>query len=159
MQLSELIEESSIKTICQRTNISEINIEYLLNNDFGAIQKVKTLGFISIIEREYGTELKKLKEDALAYYAQHTSNESVTIALPIMEEKKGSSKWLWLLVLFLLGYASWYFVTRYDQSQLKALLPFNEIKIADKLNIKEPIGNNEELSIKHVITADENGTK
>jgi len=159
MQLSELIERYSIKTVCQRTNISEVNIEYLLNSDFDAIQKVKTLGFISILEREFGTDLKKLREDALAYYAQHISHERITLSLPVMEEKKGSSKWIWVLVLLLLGYASWYFLTKYDQSQLKALLPFNEIKIVDKLNMETPADNDEELSIKHVITEDGNETK
>ena len=158
MQLSDLLEENTARTISERTKISEDNIEYLLNNEFGAIKKVKTLGFISIIEREYNIDLSKLKEDALAYYEKHEVEESVTIGLPIMEEKKGKPKWLWLIVPILLGYASWFFLKNYDQSQLKALLPFNEAKNIGIVTPKNTVVNNEELSIKNVLAAEENET-
>ena len=158
MQLNDLLEENSTKMISQRTKIAEDNIEYLLNSDFGAIKKVKAMGFISILEREYNIDLSKLKEDALAYYEQYGENESVTIGLPIMEEKQGRSKWLWLIILILLGYASWFFFTQYDQSQIKALLPFNEAKTVETTVPKNTIDNSEELSIQNVLAADENGT-
>ena len=158
MQLSELLEENTTKTISERTKISEENLEYLLNNDFGAIKKVKTLGFISILEREYGVDLSKLKEEALAYYDQHAANESVTIGLPIMEEKKGRPKWIWLIVPILLGYASWFFLKNYDQAQLKALLPFNEANSVEKTVPKVTEANSEELSIQNVLAAEKNET-
>ena len=158
MQLSELLEENTTKTISERTKISEENLEYLLNNDFGAIKKVKTLGFISILEREYGIDLSKFKEEALAYYNQHGTEESVTIGLPIMEEKKGRSKWLWLIVPILLGYASWFFLKNYDQAQLKALLPFNEANSVEKTAPKDTEANSEELSILNVLAAEKNET-
>jgi hypothetical protein len=156
MQLNELLEENSTKTISQRTNIAEENIERLLDNDFGAIKRVKTLGFISILEREYKIDLSKLREDALAYYDQKGEDESVTLGLPIVEEKKGRSKWLWLIILILLGYASWFFFTQFDQSQLKSLLPFNEAKSVESTLPGDTVGTNEELSIKEVIITDGN---
>jgi hypothetical protein len=156
MQLNELLEENSTKTISQRTNIAEENIERLLDNDFGAIKRVKTLGFISILEREYKIDLSKLREDALAYYDQKGEDESVTLGLPIVEEKKGRSKWLWLIVLILLGYASWFFFTQFDQSQLKSLLPFNEAKSVESTLPGDTVETNEELSIKEVIITDGN---
>jgi hypothetical protein len=156
MQLNELLEENSTKTISQRTNIAEENIERLLDNDFGAIKRVKTLGFISILEREYKIDLSKLREDALAYYDQKGEDESVTLGLPIVEEKKGRSKWLWLIVLILLGYASWFFFTQFDQSQLKSLLPFNEAKSVERTLPGDTVETNEELSIKEVIITDGN---
>jgi len=158
MQLSELLEENTVQTISERTKIAEDNIEYLLNNDFGAIKKVKTLGFISILEREYSIDLSKLKEDAQAYYEKHEVEESVTIGLPIMEEKKGKPKWLWLIVPLLLGYASWFFLKNYDQAQLKALLPFNEAKSIGIATLKNTAMDNEELSIKNVLAEEENET-
>ncbi|AKF25665.1 hypothetical protein YH65_09930 [Sulfurovum lithotrophicum] len=158
MQLNDLLEENSIKTISQRTKISEENLEYLLNNDFSTIKKVKTLGFISILEREYGIDLNKLREDALDYYDQHRTEESVTMGLPIMEEKRGRSKWLWLIVPLLLGYASWFFFMKYDRSQLKELLPFNEAKSVKTSISKNKVEDIEELSIQNVLAADKNET-
>ncbi len=150
MQLNEIIEENSVKAISKRTNIAEDNIEALLAGDFDTLKKVKTLGFISIIEREYKADLSALKEQALSHYAQYNDVESITLGLPIMEEKKGRSKLFLLFVLMLLGYASWYFFTQFDKKQLSDLLPFGEAKTSQIIMPKEA-NNNEELSIENVI--------
>ncbi len=162
MQLNELLEENSVATISQKTKISEENIEHLLKNDFVALKKVNALGFISILEREYGIDLDKLREDAIAHYAQTEEVESVTLGLPIMEEKRmGSKWWLWPVILILLGYVSWYFFTQFDQSQLKSLLPFNEAKTVESAVPETENTEDEALNIKQVIPApqDENNSE
>ncbi len=40
------------------------------------------------------------------------------------EEKKGNPSCFCLLVLALLGYASWYFFTQFDKKHLSGLIPF-----------------------------------
>lgn len=150
MQLNEILEENSVKAISKRTNIAEDNIEALIAGDFDTLKKVKTLGFISIIEREYKADLGALKEQALSHYAQYNDKESITLGLPLMEEKKGKSKLFLLFVLVLLGYASWYFFTQFDKKQLSGLLPFAEEKAGQILMPKEA-NNNAELSIENVI--------
>jgi hypothetical protein len=59
----------------------------------------------------------------------------------------------------LLGYASWFFLTQYDQSQLKNLLPFNEAKTIKNTVSNDAIQTNGELSIQNVIISEENETK
>ncbi|HIQ28154.1 MAG TPA: hypothetical protein EYH42_06605, partial [Sulfurovum sp.] len=66
MQLNEILEENSVKAISQKTNISEQNIEALIEDNFSALTKAKALGFISIIERDYHADLKDVREKALA---------------------------------------------------------------------------------------------
>ncbi len=150
MQLNEILEENSVKAISKRTNISEDNIEALLAGDFYTLKKVKTLGFISIIEREYKADLGALKEQALSHYAEYNGEESITLGLPLMEEKKGKSKLFLLLILGLLGYASWFFFTQFDKKQLRGLLPFTEER-AVQVVIPEKESLNKELSIEEVI--------
>lgn len=152
MQLNEILEENSVKAISKKTNISENNIEALLAGDFDKLKKVKTLGFIAIIEREYKAELGVLKEQALSHYAQYNGEESITLGLPIMEEKKGKSKLFLLFVFLLLGYASWYFFTQFDKKQLTGLLPFTEEKTS-QINMPKEVDNNAELSIENVIAS------
>lgn len=135
MQLNEILEENSVKAISQKTNISEQNIEALIEDNFSALTKAKALGFISIIERDYHADLKDVREKALAYYEMHTKENSVHLGLPSVEEQKGRSKWFVLFVLGLLGYATWYFFTQFDQKTFSTLLPFNEDKI--EKNLKE----------------------
>jgi hypothetical protein len=125
MKLNDILEENSIKAISTKTKISEDNLENLLNKNFDAIKKIKTLGFISIIEREYNADLTPIKEEAKEYYENMHEDQRVTLGLPIIEEeKKGKSKFFILVVLALLGYASWYFLTQFDKKTLSNMIPF-----------------------------------
>ena len=124
MQLNDILEENSVRGISHKTKISENNLDNLLARSFDKLKKVKTLGFISIIEREYNADLGDLREEANTYYAQSVEDKSVTLGLPIMEEKKGKSKFFMLIVLALLGYATWYFLTQFDKKHLSEMIPF-----------------------------------
>lgn len=127
MQLSDILEEHSLKNISKKTNISEENLEYLLEKNFDKIERVKALGFISIIEREFKADLGALKREAQAYYAEQLpAEESIVITGVLVEEKRGKSKWLLFIVLALLAYASWYFVTQYNKSHSNTLQPVEE---------------------------------
>jgi len=158
MQLNDVLEENSVKAISKKTNISEDNIEALISEDFEYLAKAKALGFISILERDFDVDLTKLKEKALEYYGAHSSEEqSITIGLPVMEEKKGRSKWFLVLMLGLLAYASWYFVTQFDKKTLSTLLPFSEDKVetVEPAKMKEKqseINKDEALSISNALT-------
>ncbi len=152
MQLNEILEENSVKAISKKTNISEDNIEALLASDFDKLKKVKTLGFISILEREYKADLSAVKEQALSHYAESKNEEGIAFGLPVMEEKKGKSKLFLLFVFLLLGYASWYFFTQFDKKQLSGLLPFSEEQ-SSQINMPKEADNNAELSIENVIAA------
>ena len=149
MQLNEILEENSVRAISKKTNISENNLESLFAGEFDQLKKVKALGFISIIEREYKADLKPLKEQALAYYTD-ANDESITLGLPIMEEKRGKSKLFLLFVLLLLGYASWYLFTQFDKKELNNLLPFMEEKTVPTV-LPAEVNNSTELSIENVI--------
>lgn len=137
MQLSEILEENSIKSISQKTKISEENLENLLAKNFDLLMKTKALGFISILEREYNAELDTLRDEALEYYASHDDDHSFSVAVPIKEEKKGRSKLFLVVVLGLLGYASWYFFTQFDKKHLSGLIPFqSEQTIENPLTVE-----------------------
>lgn len=160
MQLSEILEENTIKGISQKTKISEDNLENLLAANFDALKKVKALGFISILEREYHADLSQLKEEALAFYSQGKEDHSITVGTPLGEEKRGKSKLFLLLVLALLAYASWYFFTQFDKKHLSELIPFiDEQKIENSVTEDDDNKNEisiEDLSIANVIVGDMN---
>lgn len=160
MQLNEILEENTIKGISQKTKISEDNLENLLAANFDALKKIKTLGFISILEREYNADLSKLKEEALAFYSHEKEDHSITVGHPMDEEKRGKSKFFLLLVIALLAYASWYFFTQFDKKHLSELIPFiDDQKIENSVIENEDNKNElsiEELSIANVIVSDTN---
>ena len=154
MQLNEILEENTVKAISTKTNIAENNIEALVEADFEKIKRVKTMGFISILEREYNADLSALKEQALEYYNAHNVDEKVTLGMPMAEEKKGRSKWFMLLVLFLIVYAIWYAFDNFDKKKLNAMLPFSEEKLSELImpekNSAEEPKTADKLSIEHV---------
>jgi hypothetical protein len=130
MQLNEILEENSVKSISQKTNISEINLNTLAAGEFDKLKRVNTMGFISILEREYKADLSVLKKQASEYYENNIDEESVTISLPLPEEKKGRSKWFRLLILGLTLYTVWYFFTQFDKTLLSKYLPFTQEEIS-----------------------------
>jgi len=71
MQFNELLEQYSIKEISQRTRVAPENIEHLQGGDWEMMRKVQALGFISIIEREFGVDLSELRKECLDYYREH----------------------------------------------------------------------------------------
>jgi len=126
MQLSELLEKNTMKEISQKTNISEKNLGYLLDSKFELLQKIKVLGFISILEREYGVNLSQYKEQASDYYASASKISSIAVSAPNVKDKKGKSSLLVLLGIAIIALASWYFFTQFDKKHLQGLLSFSE---------------------------------
>jgi len=160
MQLNEILEENTIKSISQKTKISEENLENLLAANFDPLKKIKVLGFISILEREYNADLSALKEEALAFYSKGKEDHGFTVGLPMEEEKKGKSKLFLFLILALLSYASWYFFTQFDKKHLSELIPFiDEQRIENSVTEIEENKKEisiEELSIENVVISDTN---
>ncbi|MFC2073504.1 hypothetical protein ACFLRS_01465 [Campylobacterota bacterium] len=160
MRLNEILEENTIKSISQRTKISEANLENLLAANFDTLKKIKTLGFISILEREYKADLNALREEALAYYNEHNEHNGFSLGLPAEEEKKGRSKLFLLVVLVLLGYASWYFFTQFDKKHLRELIPFMDEQMIENLVTEDEEKKKEisveDLSISNVVISDTN---
>ena len=121
MQLNEVIEENSIVTISKRTRLSVENIEKLVHRDFSDMKRVKALGFISILEREFGIELDTLKKECEDYFSSSPEEEfdaRLVLTVPELGEQPGrlTSKLFMLLVLFGIGYGAWYFLAAKDRS-------------------------------------------
>jgi len=133
MQVNDILETSDVKEISQKTNISKENVERLIDEDFSSLIKAKALGFISILERDYQVDLNMLREKALAYYMEHGNDEDRIVFTVPIEDKKAesaavSSEWTLVLVLGLLAYASWYFISKYDEEIFSTVTSFIEDK-------------------------------
>ena len=157
MQLNEILEENSVKTISQKTKILESNLESLFAGKFDSLQKTKALGFIAIVEREYNADLTSLRDEALEYYSLNRDNNTYGPRRYLDEEKKGKSKLLVFVIFGLLVYASWYFLTQFDKKNLSGLIPFVDEGTIEKLvnsEEVEPADTAAELSIAKVMMDD-----
>ncbi len=157
MQLNDILEENSIKAISDKTKISEENLEYLFASDFDALNKVKTLGFISILEREYKADLSAVKTQAVEYYGDSRDSNLFPIGQPVMDEERSRPKGLIIFILLLLVASSWYFFTQFDKKHLNDLIPFMDEKtiespVSSDKNALNPLKINEETIAQDVVT-------
>ena len=121
MELNEIIEEYGLETIARRAKISVENIERITHRDFRMITQVKALGFISILSREFNTDLSSLKQECREYYAIHNKDDdsnSITIVpyASMDEPSKVMSKIFSFIILFSIGYGAWYLFVDNNQN-------------------------------------------
>ena len=126
MQLNELIDSESIQKVSAKTNISIANLEYLVSENFEHLNRVKALGFLLILEREYkGMEVEGLRERIKLYFEEHqVSNENVISMGRESRREPNVSFFKWFVILGLL--AGGYYL--YTQGQLDEVLE----KVEDK---------------------------
>jgi len=68
MNAEEFFEIHSIDEINKRTKISPISLRYIKNKEFNKLIRVKFIGFIRIIEKEYNVDLSELIEEYENFY-------------------------------------------------------------------------------------------
>ena len=123
MKLKELIEIEGLESISEKTNISIYNLNSLANRDFKELNRVKALGFIQILKREYNIDVSDLESDIRGYFEDKSSvdsdNEPILVSPDKLKPKRSFPKWI--ILLFLIG-GLWYF---YNSGKLDKLFSFN----------------------------------
>jgi len=120
MQLSELIKQEDIKKIALKTTISQDNLNFLISEDFEKLSRVKALGFLVILEREYKElELTELRENVKLYFENNKpDHDNVIVTSKNSYNKGGFSFFKWFVILGIL-FGGWYL---YSQGELDSLL-------------------------------------
>ncbi len=110
MTLNELIEQDGYLPISQQTNISVENLKFLEEENFEKLSRVKALGFINILEREYDLDMTDLAFHIKTYFEENkleVGNEVVVLSKD-SRDNSGFKFFNWLMIAGLL-YALWYF--------------------------------------------------
>ena len=121
MLFNELIDKQGIEGVTSKTNISTVNLTYLVNEDFEKLNRVKALGFLLILEREYkDIEVAELREKIKAYYEEHKPEDDNVVMVATSSTTGGGnfSFFKWFVILALLG--GGYYL--YTQGQLDGLI-------------------------------------
>lgn len=84
----ETLKKIGVQKIHEQTHISSVHIEALLNDGFDDMTKIQFLGFISILEREYGVNLDDLKDKALLHFSQNSENSNEKAKVFLSANKK-----------------------------------------------------------------------
>ena len=79
MDCLEKLQQIGIKKINQETRISVGVLENILEKRFDKIQRVWVVGFLPILERQYGVDLSWWLEEYDAYYLAHQDEEQTNV--------------------------------------------------------------------------------
>jgi len=119
MQLDELLEKYSIEEISQHTKISVENLSVLFEKMFDRLKRIQAMGFISILEREYGLDATALREEAQSYYDAHPDQDSIIMNTPLPELKEESNFPVKIVVLLMIALGVWYMSKHFDQQVIR----------------------------------------
>ncbi|CAA6807234.1 MAG: Membrane protein [uncultured Sulfurovum sp.] len=106
MLFNEIIDTHGIEEVASKTNISTINLGYLVEEDFSRLNRVKALGFLLILEREYKEiDVSELRDRVKTYYDEHRpADEKVVMrAKDSVDGGSGFSFFKIFILLALLG--------------------------------------------------------
>jgi len=120
MQLHEVISKDGIDTVSSKTNISTDILENIVTENFEALNRVKALGFLLILEREYKSiDVSGIRERAKLYFEEHKpADEKVVVLSAESRNGEGFSFFKWFIIIGLIS-TGWYL---YNNGKLDTLL-------------------------------------
>ena len=104
MLFNEIIEKDGIEDVSSKTNISAVNLEYLLEENFEKLNRVRGLGFLLILEREYtDIDVSGLREKIKAYYDENLPVDDKVVMVAMDSVEGGFSFFKFFIIVALLG--------------------------------------------------------
>jgi len=86
------LENIGVQKIHEQTHISKLHVQALLHDSFEGMTKIQFLGFISILERDYGIELEDLRAKGLEFFQDSTIDENKSGIFVLPKKKKSYTK-------------------------------------------------------------------
>jgi len=139
MLFNEIIDTHGIEGVASKTNISTINLGYLVEENFERLNRVKALGFLLILEREYPEiDVTELRERVKTYYDEHKPVDEKVVMVARSSVEEGSFSFFKLFIILALLGGGYYL---YTAGKLDSLIQNMENK-KDFFDDKKALENN-----------------
>ena len=149
MKLSELIKKHGINVVSEQTNISTDNLTKLVNGDFEDLNRVRALGFASILKREYNEEMEGLASSIKEYFKEEILEIDKPVLVVVNKDNKSSGLFKWLIIFAILG-GVWYL---YNSGKLDGVFAKDtddkEMILDDTKALKSNV--NEDAALKEIV--------
>ncbi len=103
MNADQFFEKYSIEEISKRTKISPISLRFIKNKEYEKIPRVKFMGFINIIQREFNIDLSDLIEEYNTATNSVPQKEETSKTKPVKKEKNNLIFILSTILLLITG--------------------------------------------------------
>ncbi|MGD9970713.1 MAG: hypothetical protein AB7S65_09680 [Sulfuricurvum sp.] len=151
----EDLQKLGIEKIHERTHISRDKVELILSKAYGDIGKVQFMGFISILEREYGIDLEEIRNEYLTFRQDYDVQNPPLESVLLRGNRDSKSKWIIgtaILAAVLIG--SGYFLQHFASNE-----PVEDIIKLPSTVIAEPVTGTPDLNSTEMnASADSNET-
>ena len=156
MQLNELIEKDGVEKVSLQTTISPDNLNFLIGEKFEKLSRVKTLGFLEILQREYKElEVSELREKAKLYFEENKpDHDNVMVVTEVSSTQGGVSFFKWFVILGIV-FGSGYL---YKEGKLTGLLQYVSNK-KDAYGDEKALENNTTVQEAKTVSVTKNSDK
>lgn len=98
----KILQDIGAQQIHLDTHISKHHIQALLHQSFEDMNRVQFLGFISILEKEYGVDLKDIEKDGLEQIIEFDEKNHKEHKIFLIPEKKRTYKTIYMLIVIVI---------------------------------------------------------
>jgi hypothetical protein len=140
----EKLKSIGAQKIHEKTHIAKYHVQSLLHNNFDEMTKIQFLGFVSILEREYGVHLDDLRERGLSHFlSRRVPQEENKVFLEPKKTASNAKLYIVLLiVLFVFGMVYNFSKTTQETIPDLAMHDNETIKIVQEEILKIPLDTN-----------------
>lgn len=108
MKTFEDLQSLGANVIHEQTHIARSKLELVLNKSFSELTRLQFMGFISILEREYGIDLSPIRDEYDEYVQEHPDVIIPKASVILQGESSSRRKWVFggiiaIVVLIALG--------------------------------------------------------
>lgn len=156
MKLNEIIKQIGLEKVSLKTNISEQNLVALEKQNFTKLNRVKALGFLDILEREYPEiEVEDIRKAVKEHFEEEiTIDENRVILSREVPMKKSISLFKWFVIVALLA-TGWYLYSQGDLDGLLNNINNKEESFTDSKALENNISEEEAENVVVANSADE----
>ncbi|MDH4944455.1 hypothetical protein [Sulfurimonas sp. C5] len=134
------LREIGAQKIYEKTHIPVEHVQAILHESYDGLNKVQFIGFISILEREYGLELKAIKLKGITYF-DGERKEEIDESIFINTKPKKSHNALYIIIAVIV-FLIFLFVFYNDSKEaVKPAIQENEIIQKVKEKVVEEVNN------------------
>lgn len=107
----EDLQSLGTEKIHERTHISRDKLESVLSKSYGEIGRVQFMGYMSILEREYGIDLSDIKQEYTEFSQTHTDIAALKESVILQSVSSSKPKWIIAgIILIVMLMAAGYFL-------------------------------------------------
>jgi len=151
----ERLKDIGAQKIYEDTHIPVEHVQAILYESFDGLNKIQFIGFVSILEREYGEDLSSVRSRGIGYFDEKNAPDEAITDDTIFKSsaKKKNLTIMYIILAIVLFIIAIFYTTESANSSMKNAIEENKIIKDTKENIIADVNSSEQNSSDDNVTA------